>query len=218
MDLTTTYLGLPLKNPLVASASPLLFELEYSPGSRMRAVRRWSCRCYSKSKSNRRVVGSSNIPLRVLEALPKRSLICRARRVTAQALTSTLEIIRKAREAVSIPVIASCNGINGGGLGPIMRVWRRTPAQARLSLTCFSSRRSIVNYIEGRASVRRSAARGEGRDINSRGDEAQPLFQRACFRNPRVGTGWGRWLRACSTVFINPTSTSVLCSCIRACG
>ena len=28
MDLTTTYLGLPLKNPLVASASPLLFELD----------------------------------------------------------------------------------------------------------------------------------------------------------------------------------------------
>ena len=28
MEPATTYLGLPLKNPLVASASPLLFELD----------------------------------------------------------------------------------------------------------------------------------------------------------------------------------------------
>jgi dihydroorotate dehydrogenase (fumarate) len=28
MDLTTTYLGLPLKNPLVASASPLTLSLD----------------------------------------------------------------------------------------------------------------------------------------------------------------------------------------------
>jgi dihydroorotate dehydrogenase (fumarate) len=114
-DLSTTYLGLTLKNPLVASASP-----------------------FSKKLDGIRQMEDAGLSAVVMHSLFEEQITRESNELDhflnygtesfAEALTyfpdlerynldpdAYLELIRKAREAVQIPVIASLNGISSGG-------------------------------------------------------------------------------------------------------
>ena len=115
MDLTTTYLGFKLKNPIVASSSPL-----------------W------ESVSNLRALEDSGVSAVVLPSIFEEQLpvegehlnrdLARGTESFGEALSyfpvlsdynlgpaGYLELIRKAKSAVSIPVVASLNGTSRGG-------------------------------------------------------------------------------------------------------
>ena len=114
-DLTTTYLGMPLKNPLVASASPL-----------------------SKRVENVKKLEAAGIAAVVLHSLFEEQIIhesleldhflSRSKDFSAEAssyLPDTgeysllpeqyLEHVGKVKQAVAIPVIGSLNGVSKGG-------------------------------------------------------------------------------------------------------
>jgi len=115
IDLSTTYMGLHLKNPIVASASPL---------------------CDSVDKI--RLLEDHGIAAVVLPSLFEEQLIVDCESVDADLFRGTesfsesesffkglldynlgpngyLELIRKAKESVSVPIIGSLNGISPGG-------------------------------------------------------------------------------------------------------
>jgi dihydroorotate dehydrogenase (fumarate) len=115
VDLTSTYLGLPLKNPLVASASPLSQKLEVA-----------------------RQLGESGIAAIVMYSLFEEQIIRESLKLQedltrgtdqfAEALSYIPEIgsysigpetyvehLRKVKQAVSVPVIGSLNGVSTGG-------------------------------------------------------------------------------------------------------
>ena len=115
IDLTTTYLGLPLKSPIVASASPLC-----------------------ESLVNIRHLEDAGVGAVVLPSLFEEQLDLESQRVDSDLFRGSesfaesldylpdmhtynlgadgyLELIRKARQRVSIPVIASLNGVSPGG-------------------------------------------------------------------------------------------------------
>jgi dihydroorotate dehydrogenase (fumarate) len=115
IDLSTTYLGLKLKNPLVASASP-----------------------FPKKLENIRRMEAAGLSAVVLQSLFEEQITFESNELDhflnagtesfAEALTyfpdlehynmgpePYLELIRKARESVQIPIIASLNGISSGG-------------------------------------------------------------------------------------------------------
>jgi len=115
IDLSTAYMGLPLKNPIVASASPL---------------------CDSVDKI--RLLEDHGIAAVVLPSLFEEQLILESESVDADLSRGAetfpesssflpeladynlgpdgyLELIREAKRAVSIPVIASLNGVTPGG-------------------------------------------------------------------------------------------------------
>jgi dihydroorotate dehydrogenase (fumarate) len=115
MDLTTTYLGFTLKNPIIASASPL-----------------WD------SVSNIRALEDSGVSAVVLPSIFEEQLqlegeyldrdLARGTESFGESLSyfpvlrdynlgpaGYLELIRKAKSVVSIPVIASLNGTSRGG-------------------------------------------------------------------------------------------------------
>jgi dihydroorotate dehydrogenase (fumarate) len=114
-DLSTTYLGLKLKNPLVASSSP-----------------------FSKKIDTIRQMEDAGLSAVVMHSLFEEQITHESNELDhflnygtesfAEALTyfpdlekynlvpdAYLELIHKAREAVGIPVIASLNGITSGG-------------------------------------------------------------------------------------------------------
>lgn len=115
MDLTTTYLGFKLKNPIVASSSPL-----------------W------ESISNIRALEDSGVSAVVLPSIFEEQLLAEGEHLNRDLARGTesfgealsyfpvlndynlgpagyLELIRKAKSAVSIPVVASLNGTSRGG-------------------------------------------------------------------------------------------------------
>lgn len=114
-DLTTTYLGLKLKNPVVASASPISKKLEG----------------FKKLEE----AGASAVVMYSLfeeqithESLALDHYLSRGTESYAEALTyfpnldhynigpdDYLELIAKAKKAVGIPVIGSLNGVSAGG-------------------------------------------------------------------------------------------------------
>ncbi len=114
-DLSTSYLGLKLKNPVVASASPLAQEL-----SNLRQM---------EDAGAAAVVLHSLFEEQInLEAKVLDEALSSGSDVSAEAVTvfpdmttynigpeAYLEHIRKAKHALSIPVIASLNGVSNGG-------------------------------------------------------------------------------------------------------
>jgi dihydroorotate dehydrogenase (fumarate) len=129
-DLTTSYLGLALKNPLVASASPLSRDVD--------GVRRLED------------AGAAAV---VLPSLFEEQIIQESRQLDGVLSYGTdsfaeaqsyfpemeryntgpdgyLELIRAAKQAVSIPVIASLNGVSRGGWTHFARLMQQAGADA----------------------------------------------------------------------------------------
>lgn len=115
VDLTTTYLGLQLKNPVVASASPISKKLE-------------GIRSLEDAGASAVVMYSLFEEQIVHESLALDHYLNRGTDTYAEALTyfpdlqnynvgpeEYLELIRKAKAAVNIPVIGSLNGVSTGG-------------------------------------------------------------------------------------------------------
>ena len=139
-DLTTTYLGLKLKNPLVASASPLskrvdiarrleahgaaavvmysLFEEQITPRER---VARLPARAPAPSTSPRRSPTSRR---------------CTAPTASGPSRTSTTS--PTSRRAVRIPVIASLNGIDARRLGRLRASGSQEAGADALELNIYS--------------------------------------------------------------------------------
>lgn len=98
MDLTTRYMGLKLKNPLVASASPLNAEL-----------------------SNIRLLEDSSAAAIVLPSIFEEQIAAEMQRdptllfSDARGLQQYLDLIRRAVAAVEIPIIGSLNGSTDEG-------------------------------------------------------------------------------------------------------
>jgi len=114
MDLTTSYLGLTLKNPVVVSASPLCEELE-------------NIRKMEEAGAAAVVLHSLFEEQIALESQELDQRLSETTGAFAEALSyfpdltsynlgpeGYLEHIRKAKAAVSIPVIASLNAVSGG--------------------------------------------------------------------------------------------------------
>jgi dihydroorotate dehydrogenase (fumarate) len=115
IDITTTYLGLPMKSPIVASASPLCESLENIRhledvgvgGIVLPSLFEEQLDLESHSVDADLSRGSDSFPesLNYLPDLHTYNL----------GADGYLELIRRARERVSIPVIASLNGVSPGG-------------------------------------------------------------------------------------------------------
>ena len=130
MDLTTCYLGLALKNPLIASASPLTLELD-----NIRRLEDYGAAAFVLPS-----IFEEQIEAEVAEV--ERLTTARGESF-AEALSyfpivvgyrtgphHYLEIIRGAREAVTIPVIASLNGISRSGWRNFARLVEEAGASA----------------------------------------------------------------------------------------
>src|SRR5512143_345217 len=115
VDLTTTYLGLSLKNPLIASASPLSQKLE-------------TARKLDESGVAAIVMYSLFEEQILRESFKLNEDLSRGAYSNPEALTyipeigqykvgpdSYLEHLRKVKRAVSVPVIGSLNGESTGG-------------------------------------------------------------------------------------------------------
>lgn len=114
MDLTTTYLGLILKNPLVASASPITLDVD----NIRRIEDAGAAAVVLPSLFEEQIEQEANVfesytrtgPAAFNETL---SFLPDAAKYRAKP-REYLEIIHQAREKVAIPLIASLNGTTGG--------------------------------------------------------------------------------------------------------
>ena len=115
VDLTTTYMGLTLKNPVVPSARRCRPTWTPSSGWKMLARRPWSCtrslRSRSSSKPRHWLTFCEHGTDSFAEALSYFPHVHEYRREP----DDYVEHIRKAKEAVDIPIIPSLNGISPGG-------------------------------------------------------------------------------------------------------
>lgn len=115
IDLTTTYLGLPLRSPIVASASPLCDSVE-------------NIRRFEENGVGAVVLPSLFEEQLDLESQALNSDLMRGAESFAESLNyfpdlhtynlgpdAYLELIQKARKSVAIPVIGSLNGFSPGG-------------------------------------------------------------------------------------------------------
>jgi len=115
VDLSTTYLGLQLKNPVVASASPISKKLD-------------GIRSLEDAGAGAVVMYSLFEEQIVQESLALDYFLSRGTDTYAEAITyfpdlqhynvgpeEYLNLIQKAKQAVNIPIIASLNGVSTGG-------------------------------------------------------------------------------------------------------
>ncbi len=130
IDITTTYLGLPLKSPIVASASPLC-----EPVGNIRRL---------EDSGVAAVVLPSLFEEQLdLESLAIDSDLSRGAESFAESLNyfpdlssynlgpdGYLDLIRRAKQSVSIPVIGSLNGVSPGGWIHYARLMEQAGADA----------------------------------------------------------------------------------------
>lgn len=130
IDLTTTYLGLRLRSPIVASASPLCDSIE-------------NIRRFEENGVGAVVLPSLFEEQLALESQAVNSDLTRGAESFAESLNyfpdlhnynlgpdAYLELIHKARTSVSIPVIASLNGFSPGGWTRYAKVIEEAGASA----------------------------------------------------------------------------------------
>ena len=155
IDITTTYLGLPLKSPIVASASPLCESVE-----------------------NIRHLEDYGVAAVVLPSLFEEQLELESQAIDSDLSRGTesfpeslnyfpdlntynlgpdgyLELIRRAKQSVSIPVIASLNGVFRGAWSRYVRLLEQAGADAiELNIyaivadPCFTSDEVEQSYFE----------------------------------------------------------------------
>lgn len=117
MDLKTTYMGLQLRNPLVASASPLnsnvanlLALQEYGAGAVvLPSVFEEQIELEQRDMLGRMSAGAESYP-EALSYFPRPENYM-------MGTERYLDLVRRAEAALDIPVIASLNGVTGAGWG-----------------------------------------------------------------------------------------------------
>ena len=130
MDLTTTYMGLKLKNPLVPSASPLDAMSQPLNGWKMLVLQQWSSNLFLKNRLYMKNLKWIIFCLREPKVLPKRPVIFRKPICIHFGPDEYLAHIRKCKEAVKIPIIASLNGVSTGGWTEYARNMQQAGADA----------------------------------------------------------------------------------------
>ena len=130
MDLTTRYLGLALKNPLVASASPLTSDL----GNLRRLEDCGAAAVVLPSIFEEQIEAEEAETERLTtfrgESFPEALSYFPAAIDHSTGPQRYLENLRRAREAVAIPVIASLNGISRSGWCDYARLVEQAGADA----------------------------------------------------------------------------------------
>lgn len=130
IDLTTTYLGMEMKNPLVASASPLAKDLDL-----LRKMEDAGCAAVvlhslfeeqievESDELDRHYWSSSSVGSEAMQMFPE---------LEAKALgpQEYLEHIRRCKQALRIPVIASLNGVSPGGWTRYAKLMEQAGADA----------------------------------------------------------------------------------------
>jgi dihydroorotate dehydrogenase (fumarate) len=115
IDITTTYLGLPMKSPVVASASPLCESLENIRHLEDAGVGAVVLPSLFEEQLNLESHAVDSDLSRGSESFPESLNYLPELQSYNLGADGYLELIRKARERVSIPVIASLNGVSPGG-------------------------------------------------------------------------------------------------------
>jgi dihydroorotate dehydrogenase (fumarate) len=130
MDLTTGYLGLKLKNPLVASASPLTSDL----GNLRRLEDCGAAAVVLPSIFEEQIEAEAAEIERLTsfrgESFPEALSYFPATIGYSTGPQCYLENLRRAREAIAIPVIASLNGISRSGWCDYARLVEKAGANA----------------------------------------------------------------------------------------
>jgi dihydroorotate dehydrogenase (fumarate) len=115
MDLTTTYMGLPLKNPIVPSASPLSHSLE----GMKRLEDAGAAAIVMYSLFEEQIVHESNELTHYMqygtESFAESLSYFPAAAEYNLGPAEYLELIHRAKQALKIPIIGSLNGISTGG-------------------------------------------------------------------------------------------------------
>ena len=182
IDLTTRYLGLTLKSPLVASASPLCESLESikrledhgaSPPSCFRPFSRNNCTLESQDA---RCETSRAAPKPFAESLnyfpDLQHLQFGSRRL------SRFDPSRR-KPAVDIPVIASLNGVSEGGWIRYARLMEQAGADAiELNLYGSGYRSEAQQFTKWSRVIANLVQPREGERDDSRGREALPVLHR----------------------------------------
>jgi dihydroorotate dehydrogenase (fumarate) len=115
MDLTTNYLGLVLKNPLIASSSPLNLEVANIRMLEDHGAAAVILPSMFEEQIEQESAEVERFAMAGIDSYAEApSYLPSAASYTAGP-SSYLELIRRAREAVDIPVIASLNGITHSG-------------------------------------------------------------------------------------------------------
>lgn len=130
IDITTNYLGLPLRSPIVASASPLsdsLENIQRMEGSGIAAVILPSL--FEEQLDLESAAVNSDLT-RGAESFPESLSYLPDLHDYNLGPESYFELIRKARASVAIPVIASLNGISPGGWTRYARLMEQAGASA----------------------------------------------------------------------------------------
>ena len=131
IDLSTQYLGLKLRNPLVVAASPLVQgDLEPAPHGGLPAPPPSSSTRSSRSRSTSSPTNSTAFSGTAPKSAPRAPPSFPISQNYNIGPDAYLEHIRHAKQSVSIPVIASLNGVSRGGWVSYAREMQQAGADA----------------------------------------------------------------------------------------
>lgn len=129
-DLTTTYLDLKLKNPLIISASPLSANIANIQKLEQAGAAAIVLPSLFEEQLELRDLGHHNVPLDNKQSLPAELRHIPEMQEYNRGADGYLSLIYRAKKAVNIPIIASLNGYYGGGWVQYARLIEATGADA----------------------------------------------------------------------------------------
>jgi dihydroorotate dehydrogenase (fumarate) len=151
IDLSTTYMGMELKNPVVASASPMCDSVDKIRSLEDHGI---AAVVLPSLFEEQLILDSESVDAdlsRGAEAFPESSSFLPELADYNLGPDGYLELIRKAKSAVSIPVIASLNGVTPGGWVRYAREMEQAGADA-IELNIYSL---VTDPSRGAAEVER---------------------------------------------------------------
>ncbi len=129
-DLSTIYLDLKLKNPLIISASPLSAKVESMQQLEQAGAAAIVLPSLFEEQLELRDLGHHNVPTSNKQSLPAELRHIPEMKEYNRGADGYLSLIYRAKKAVNIPVIASLNGYYGGGWVQYARLIEATGADA----------------------------------------------------------------------------------------
>jgi len=130
VDLTTRYLGLTLRNPLVASASPLTGNLESLQRLEAAGVAAVVLPSLFEEQIEHEEMATHNLMMYGAELSPEAHGFFPEMQNFPTGPDRYLKLIKEAKAALSVPVIASLNGHTPGGWTSIARQFQEAGADA----------------------------------------------------------------------------------------
>ena len=130
MDLATSYLGLPLRNPLVASASPLSETLDGIRALADGGVGAIVLFSLFEEQLQREAAAAESLLAAGADSHPESSSYFPAPVHDTDSAARYLDLVERAVDAVDVPVIASLNGSSAGGWVEYARALEEAGASA----------------------------------------------------------------------------------------